>query len=175
MSRISSSYIVLLFPLFFPNAICNSIQTGNFTEGKTRGDREYHFKCIGGFLSFFFPLYFLFVVPLFTWLMVLSHRLFSAMEIFYPLFFVQQWRYFNHLVLLTNEDDLPLFCWPWRQVHFVLLTNEDNFTLFCWPGQFSLFSIVTFPNDPCTPASSSTLIGGGMIMIMINIKGWVWF
>ena len=133
MSRISSSYIVLLFSLFLPNAICNSIQTGNFTEGKTRGDREYPSKCIGGFLSFFFPLYFLFVVPLFTWLMALSHRLFSAMEIFYPLFFVQQWRYFNHLVLLTNEDDLPLFCWPWRQVHFVLLTNEDNFTLFCWP------------------------------------------
>ena len=35
--------------------------------------------------------------------------------------------------------------------------------VFC-PGQFSLFSIVTFPNDPCTPSSSSTLIGWSIIL-----------
>ena len=43
--------------------------------------------------------------------------------------------------------------------NFYKMKNKDLRWPLYFAGQFSLFSIVTFPNDPCTPASSSTLIG----------------
>ena len=78
-------------------------------------------------------------------------------------------------LLLSDLCSLPLLnslqrsqasCW--KQPHRDRRQKErawvsNNFQSASWKqfssGQFSLFSIVTFPNDPCTPVLASTLTG----------------